>query len=451
MNLRTRITAAVVATSAVGTLLLGGASIALLRSNQIGTIDENLRLLAAQALSNTKDSVSEASLAVDESAIPTALGFISAGTEPAWLRTLPNTNVAAPATTQVDAAVTSPVSTPDGFRLFAVRLQHGERLVFAASLSAVDQESRNNTMRLLLLWLPFNAALAGFISFFVSRNVRQMEQLVAAASEIAAGAANVAVPQSGSTSEARTLADALDRLVLSLQEALRTERLANQRMQEFLGDASHELRTPLTVIKGYLELLERPDGLDAQQRDRAMDRMRTEAGRMESLINDLLLLAEIGSARTEDLVDVDLTGLLRVMAEDFQLLQPDRTVTTNIEAAVTVKAISSHLHRAIANAIANIRRHTPADAPVHIDMHATASEVQLTIEDGGPGLPPEQYQQGIQHFQRFDKSRSRATGGSGLGMSIIAAVTQELGGDVVLRQSRLGGLALHFTLPRSSD
>ena len=450
MNLRTRISVAVVTVSAIGTLVLGSAAIFGLRAIQVGHIDSNLRAIAAQTLANGQDPVSEATLAVDDSPIPTALGFVAGRTEPAWLRTLASGDVASPTSAFIATALQHPQSTEDGYRMLGIGLQNGEQLLLAASLATIDQEARNNLLRILLLWLPFNAALAVFISFFVSRNIRHMEQLVVAASDIASGVADVEVPQEGTSNEARALAHALDRVVLSLRQALESERASNQRMQEFLGDASHELRTPLTVLKGYLELLERSDGLDEAQRERALDRMRTEAGRMELLVNDLLLLAEIGSTQPEDLVDVDVTGLVRVLAEDFQILQPERTVTTNIESGVTIKAISTHLHRAIANAIANIRRHTPADAAVHVDLHATATDVLLTIEDGGPGLPPEQYERGIAHFQRFDKSRSRATGGSGLGMSIIAAVTQELGGTVELRPSRLGGLAVHFRLPRTS-
>ena len=450
MNLRTRIAASVVTAAAIGTLVLGSAAIALLKASQISSVDDALRVIAQQVASNPADPVSEATLAVDDSPIPVALGFVAPRTELVWLSTIPTMDVATPASATITAAQARPVSSADGFRLLAIALPDGAKLVLAASLNAINQESQNNFGRILWLWLPFNAALAFVVSRFVGRDIRHVEQLVSAASEIAAGA-DVAVPQSGSTSEARTLATALERLVLSLRQALVTERIANERMQEFLGDASHELRTPLTVIKGYLELLERPDGLDAQQRERALERMRTEAGRMEVLINDLLLLAEIGSTRAEDFSDIDLTGLVRVMAEDFRLLQPDRVVTTNIEAGVNVKAVASHMHRAIANAMANVQRHTPADAAVNIDLHHDVSEVVLTIEDGGPGLSDEHYAKGIGHFQRFDTSRSRATGGSGLGMSIMTAVVRELGGNIELRRSSLGGLALDFRLPYDRD
>lgn len=446
MNLRTRISAAVVTAAAIGTLVLGGSAITLLKSSQIGTVDEALQAIAQQIASNPADPVSEATLAVDESPIPVALGFVAPQTDLVWMNTIPAMDVATPAATVVSSAQAQPVSTADGFRMLAVALPDGAKLVLAASLDAIDQEAQNNFGRILWLWLPFNVVLALLVSRFVSRDLRHMEQLVSAASDIAAGS-DVSVPQSGSTSEARTLATALERLVGSLQQALVSERLSNERMQEFLGDASHELRTPLTVVKGYLELLDRPNGLDEQQRERALDRMRTEAQRMEGLINDLLLLAEIGSTRPEDLTEIDLTGLVRVMAEDFRLLDPDRIVTTNIEAGVSVNGIASHMHRAIANAIANIHRHTPPTAPVNVDLHRSTDVVLLTIEDGGPGLSDEHYARGIAHFQRFDKSRSRSSGGSGLGMSIMAAVVRELGGEVELRRSALGGLALDFRLP----
>lgn len=451
MNLRTRITATVMIVSAVGTLVVGSLAINWLRMSQVDGVDANLSQLVLQIERDADDAVDEATLAVDESAMPTGLAFAAVGTETAWLRTLPNATEPPLRRADAVAAADGAVTTEDGFRLRSVALPNEEYLVFVASLAAINQESRNNFARLLLLWLPFNGALAAIISYFVSRNVRQMEQLVAAASNIAAGAADVDIPSAGGTSEARTLASALDRLVLSLQHALETERDSNRRMQEFLGDASHELRTPLTVIKGYLELLGRPDALQGEQHDRALERMRAESERMEALINDLLFLAEIGSTPPEDRTSVDLTTQLRLASEDLRALQPARSITTEIEADVAVRMVPSHLQRAIANAMGNIRRHTPADAPVFISLRQDVRDVVFSIEDGGAGLPDETYRHGISHFRRFDKSRSRATGGSGLGMSIIAAVMREAGGSVDLRKSALGGLALDFRIPRMAE
>ena len=451
MNLRTRITAGVVATAAIGTLLLGSVAILGLRSAQVSDVDGYLQVVVEQARGGVGDPISEAVLTVDESDIPIALGFATDGIEAVWLRTIPAVDIAPPSREQLKRSLRDPITAPNNVRMVSILLPDGEYLIAAASLASIDREARNATFRLLWLWLPFNAALAALISFFVARDVRHMEQLVFAASNIAAGAADVEIPQSGKTSEAKALASALDRLVLSLQQSLETERELNQRMQEFLGDASHELRTPLTVIKGYLELLEHPDALEGEHRERALERMRTEAARMELLVNDLLLLAEIGSTRDEDISEVDLTGLVRVLVDDLRALQPERAITTNIASDIVVQGVPSHVHRAIANAMANIRRHTPSDAPVNVDLYADGAMAHLTIEDGGPGLAPENYDRGIGHFQRFDKSRSRTSGGSGLGMSIMAAVIERLGGTIALRPSALGGLALDFTLPAGTS
>ncbi|MHB0929685.1 MAG: ATP-binding protein, partial [Candidatus Nanopelagicales bacterium] len=121
--------------------------------------------------------------------------------------------------------------------------------------------------------------------------------------------------------------------------------------------------------------------------------------------------------------------------------------TSSVEAAVLVRAIPSHLHHGVGNAFANIRRHTTADDPVHVSLSSDGTSALLVIEDGGPGLSPEMYERGISHFQRFDQSRSRASGGSGLGMSIISAVMGETGGSVKLSPSELGGLRMQYRFP----
>ena len=97
------------------------------------------------------------------------------------------------------------------------------------------------------------------------------------------------------------------------------------------------------------------------------------------------------------------------------------------------------------NALTNIVRHTPADAPVRVGLHAVGANARLVVEDGGPGLPT--YGVRPQRFQRFDESRSRETGGSGLGMSIMADVAESLGGVMSTERSALGGLRLTFSLP----
>ena len=219
------------------------------------------------------------------------------------------------------------------------------------------------------------------------------------------------------------------------------------RMQEFLGDASHELRTPLTVIKGYVEMLSKGQISDVEMQGRAFDRVNSEIGRMEGLIHDLLLLAELGESAVRNQEVLDLSAILRAHSDDFATLHPARKVEIEISDNLEVLALKEYLSRFIQNALGNIARHTPLDVPVRITLTRIGRNIHLAIEDGGPGLPQGAYRDKLRTLNRFDKSRSRENGGSGLGLSIMAAVVEKIGGEFYLRPSQLGGLAVIVTLP----
>lgn len=222
---------------------------------------------------------------------------------------------------------------------------------------------------------------------------------------------------------------------------------ALKRMQAFLGDASHELRTPLTVIKGYVEMLSKGMMSETADRDRAFRRVNSEIGRMETLIHDLLLLAELGESAQRENEKIDVGPFLKSYVDDFSALNPGRAVEFNISPGCEVAVVRDYLARFIQNALNNIARHTNENVPVRVTLTKSARSCTMTIEDGGDGLPVGAYQEKIQSLNRFDKSRSRESGGSGLGMSIMAAVIAKLGGELTLRKSDLGGLAVVAELP----
>lgn len=447
MRLRTRLTAALVTVATIGTFLLGGVSISEVRKSRIDAIDRTLLAVSTQVIANPSDPVAAAMLAVDQSPTALALGFVAKGAGFTWLRDLSDRSVPVPTLAERRAALAGAADMRGGFRLQTIQLKDGARLFAVASLDDVNTQTDFDVVFLATFWLVLTLVMGVIIRLLVRRDVQEIEHLVTIAAKVAEGTEAVEIPAGARATEVGDLAAALRMMVTSLREAVVLEQTANQRMQEFLGDASHELRTPLTVIKGYLELLERD--VEPDQRERAMHRMRAEALRMELLINDLLLLAEIGTPAPELLESIDLTTMVREFAEDLRELQPDRSVESNIAAQVTIRAVPSHVHRAVGNAMANIRRHTAADAAVRITLQQDATVARLVIEDGGPGLSDEMYARGITHFQRFDRSRSRGTGGSGLGMSIISAVMDESGGQVGIERSELGGLRLEYTFPRA--
>jgi signal transduction histidine kinase len=274
----------------------------------------------------------------------------------------------------------------------------GDRLVFADSLATIESTFTSNLKRVLLFTLLVDLLAIGISVLILGRNNRKLE------------------------------ADSL------------------LRMQRFLADASHDLRTPLTVIKGYSELLSKNQIQSTEDRNRAYERVNSEIIRMENLIHDLLLLAELGETTRPIFEEVNLTDLVTSYSHDFSTLNPTRTLEVKIDSDITIDGSVEHLRRLIQNIFNNIIRHTDASAPVRVTLCMKGKRAVLTIEDGGKGLPEDGYRDAVTALNRFDSSRSPETGGSGLGLSIIAAIVSEHGGILNLKKSELGGLAVEILI-----
>ncbi|CAB5120533.1 MAG: hypothetical protein F2954_05360 [Actinobacteria bacterium] len=291
------------------------------------------------------------------------------------------------------------LGTSTKLRTRIIPMQAGEQLVIAASVEDISKNVYRNLWR-LLFFILFANAVASFISLSISRS-----------------------------------------------GALAIERAQREKMQEFLGDAAHELRTPLTVVKGYAELLKNK-ALDSDREVLAFERLNNEIRRMESLIADLLILAELGEDGPTEFSEVNLSDLVRESVEDFHVTAPHHQIELNLDSGVIVQGSEKYLQRFITNALANIRIHTKESVPVRITLKV-GKEIRLVVEDGGVGLPEASYGERIQGLKRFDRSRSRETGGSGLGLSIMSAVIERHGGVLALKKSELGGLAIEVQLVRT--
>ncbi len=291
---------------------------------------------------------------------------------------------------------------PQKLRIQYIQLSGGEKLLVAASILQIDRNLARNLWR-LLVFIIFANSLASFVSILINRS-----------------------------------------------SALALERGARKKMQEFLGDAAHELRTPLTVIKGYSQLLE-GNQLEPERAALAFERLNSEIKRMESLVADLLILAELGEENVLPFSMVNLSELLTDNVRDYALIAPEISMELAIDDQISINGSEKYLQRFIANALTNIRVHTEANVLVRITLKG-GREITLIIEDGGAGLPEQYYGEKIQGLKRFDRSRSRENGGSGLGLSIMSAVIERHNGTLTLRKSDLGGLAVevHFRQERSA-
>ena len=287
----------------------------------------------------------------------------------------------------------------DELRIRYVDLENSEQLVIAAPLSDINENLVKNLWR-LLVFIIFANTLAIFASMLINRS-----------------------------------------------GALTFERSQRVKMQDFLGDAAHELRTPLTVVKGYAQLLE-GNKLEPERMALAFNRLNSEIKRMETLIADLLILAELGEENSDEFEQVNLSQLLFENIRDCSAVAPHLHIEQLIEEDVILQGSEKYFQRFISNALTNIRVHTQGAIPVRVTLK-NSGEIILIIEDGGPGLPANSYGEEIQGLKRFDRSRSRESGGSGLGLSIMSAVIERHKGRLSLKRSALGGLAIEVQLPRT--
>jgi two-component system OmpR family sensor kinase len=217
-------------------------------------------------------------------------------------------------------------------------------------------------------------------------------------------------------------------------------------LRQFIADASHELRTPLVSIRGYAELYRRSDA-DAAQRATAMARIESEAKRMGVLVDDLLLLARLDQGRPLQREPVDLTRLAAESSADVRVTAPRHRLVLELPPEpVYVVGDEDRLRQVLVNLLANATRHTPEGTPVTVRVAAAADEGVLSVVDEGPGIPESLQPRVFERFTRAEESRTRATGGAGLGLSIVAAVVGALDGDVAV-DSRPGHTAVTVRLP----
>jgi signal transduction histidine kinase len=336
-----------------------------------------------------------------------------------------------------------------GFVFRSVDIGGGSYLLVAASTSSIVAANHALELRVALVALVAAFVMSILARFVVRPDVRSIDQLIHYASAVARGDENSHLPPSSGSSAVRELRSSLSHMVASLRSAIKVEKETTDAMQRFVGDASHELRTPLTVIQGFSELLATPGASEEEKLDSAQ-RIKREVIRIDTLVSDLLFLAEVRDVPEQRSQSFDLSEFVTAKIRDFETDNPQRQVQKNIQPSVMTFGSREYFERLLSNAFTNIQRYTSDTTAVAVGLKETDASITLAIEDAGAGIPEEAYGATPKRFQRYDVSRSRSLGGSGLGMSIMHDVAQALGGEMTTAKSELGGLALHFTFVRNA-
>lgn len=289
----------------------------------------------------------------------------------------------------------------------------------SATRLAFDQAVRNALLAAgviaVVASIVVSLAVSGAIAGPVTR-------LAGAARRIAQGHYAERVPDGG--------AGELGELAVSFNAMSASLEATEARRVQLVGDVAHELRTPLATLDGYLEGLE--DGV-VRAGDETWGLLRTETARLTRLVDDLQELWRAEARQLPLKIEtVDGAAVVREVVERFapQAAAHGIALQPELPAGLMVRADRDRLAQILGNYISNAIRYSPDQGRVTALARRLGDAVEFAVVDQGPGLTPEQCSQVFERFYRVDPSRSRALGGSGIGLAIARAVSGAMGGRV---------------------
>ncbi len=318
---------------------------------------------------------------------------------------------------------------------------YSQQVVNGAVASARAQTLERLQFFSILGFLALIAGGAAAGSVVAGRALRPISELVGVARRISGRNLKERITLDHADEELRQLGDAFNDMVERLDDAF-------ERQRRFVADASHELRTPLTTLQIGLDSVRLDPDASLDDYRQVADEAKAATVRIHRLVEDLLALAE-GDAPLPQ-ARVDLSSLAEAVAEEMEPLGERRGVQVlcAVRPGTVVLGDPLSLRRALTNLVENGIRYNREGGHVVIeDAGLSPDWVQLAVRDSGIGIPAEEQEKVFDRFYRVDRSRSRAEGGSGLGLSIVTKIAAEHGGRIDLQSEPGVGSRFVLTLP----
>ncbi len=302
-----------------------------------------------------------------------------------------------------------------------------------------------NAVLFSVLFAALGAVGAGvFSSFLLWRTIiNPLRQVADSSQRIADGRFDerVNVPESSG--------EAMEKLVTSFNQMTATLEEIEQQRVVLLGNIAHELRTPLTGLKGYLEGL--LDGLFPANEE-TFAWMTQEVDRLGRLVDDIQHLSRIESGQFSlDFQPVDVQLLVQRVVAQLQVQAQSKQIGLHLASAsgeVLVQADADRTAQILINLVGNAIRYTPEGGYVKVTVEENGRFAEISVQDNGIGIPPEALPYLFERFYRVDQSRARASGGSGIGLTISRHLVWAMGGELTaVSDGPDQGSCFTFTLP----
>lgn len=311
-------------------------------------------------------------------------------------------------------------------------LQHNETTYQLHLLKALTEQTHflQTLTKILSITNLIGLVIAILSGIFISRRIlHPLRSITETAREIKVDDLEKRIPRSGSGDELDQLAATFNHMLTRLQTGFEQQR-------QFVDDASHELMTPLTVISGYVNMLLRWGRQKPQALEEGLTAIQSETANMTNLIKKLLYLAKADQGKHQiQKTALSLAPFLETIFKETRMIAPQHQITLAANVPAIVEADAAALKQMLRIFIENSIKYTPPGGSICLASKQVNHHLEITIADTGIGIAPEDQDKIFDRFYRVDESRSKSTGGSGLGLSIARWIADQHGCNIAVSSS----------------
>ena len=266
-----------------------------------------------------------------------------------------------------------------------------------------------------------------------------LKRMSDALGRVDAGDMDAHIPAEAISSELRPLAIAINDMLNRIESSYEAQ-------AKFVSNASHELRTPIAVIQGYANMLSRWGSEDPETLQESIEAIKSEAESMKQLVNQLLFLARGDNDTMHlEMTDVNIRALMEEVLREETMIDSGHNINAKfVDTPVMINCDAGLIKQVVRILFDNSIKYTPAGESITLKLESRANFAQITVQDEGQGIPSELLPHIFDRFVRADESRTRNSGGSGLGLSIAKQIVDKHGGKISVQSAE--GIGSKFTV-----